>query len=96
MAPYRLTNEAVSDLIRIHHYGSTKFGVIQADKYFNNFYEYFELIAQRPLAFNSVDEISTDCRRCPCGADSIFYTYLDGIVEIVAIVGSQDLDGIFN
>ena len=96
MAKYRITNEAESDLIRIHQFGIRRFGMKQADKYFNNFFEYFELIAQRPLAFKSVDEISNDCRCCPCGSDSIYYTYLNDTVEIVAIVGSQDLDNIFN
>ena len=96
MANYRITNEAESDLIRIHQFGIRRFGMTQADKYFNNFFEYFELIAKRPLAFKSVDEISKDCRCCPCGSDSIYYTYLHDIVEIVAIVGSQDLDNIFN
>ena len=96
MANYRLTNEAESDLIRIHQYGVMKFGMTQADKYFHNFFDYFELIAQKPLAFKSVDEISKNCRCCPCGSDSICYTYLKDIVEIVAIVGSQDLENIFN
>lgn len=34
MATYKLTNEAKSDLIRIHQYGVEKFGMTQADKYF--------------------------------------------------------------
>ncbi|MBL1144746.1 MAG: type II toxin-antitoxin system RelE/ParE family toxin [Bacteroidetes bacterium] len=96
MAKYRITNEAESDLIRIHQFGIRQFGMIQADKYFNNLFDYFELIAQRPLAFKSVNEISKDCRCCPCGFDSIYYTYINDIVDIVAIVGSQDLDNIFN
>jgi toxin ParE1/3/4 len=96
MANYRLTNEAESDLIRIHQYGIRMFGMAQADKYFHNFFDYFELIAQRPLAFMSVDEISKGCRCCPCGSDSIYYTILEGTVEIIAIVGSQDLDNIFS
>jgi toxin ParE1/3/4 len=96
MQNYRISNEAEADLIRIHQFGIRRFGMAQADKYFNTFLEYFDLIAQRPLSFKSVDEISKDCRCCPCGSDSIYYTFLDGVVEIVAIVGSQDLDTIFN
>jgi len=49
MAKYRLSNEAKEDLIRIHHYGVEKFGETQADKYFDSFFEYFDIIAQRPL-----------------------------------------------
>ena len=38
MKNYRLTNQAKEDLIRIHHYGIRKFGVKQADMYFDNFF----------------------------------------------------------
>ena len=37
MAKYKLNNVAKEDLIRIHHYGVSKFGVKQADKYFYAF-----------------------------------------------------------
>ena len=69
MADYRLSNAAKEDLIRIHHYGVGKFGVIQADKYFNAFFDYFEMIAERPYSFESVDYIRKGYRRCPCGSD---------------------------
>jgi toxin ParE1/3/4 len=69
MNKYRLSNQAKEDLIRIHHYGIKKFGVTQADKYFDQ----FEIIAQRPFSFESVDYIKTGYRRCVCKSDSIFY-----------------------
>lgn len=91
MAKYRLSNEAKGDLIRIHHYGVKKFGLAQADKYFNSFFEYFDMIAQRPFSFESVDFIKTGYRRCVIGPDSIYYNINDDVVEIMAIVGRQDL-----
>ena len=57
MAEFRISNTAKEDLIRIHHYGVQKFGTTQADKYFQSFFEYFEIIAQRPFSFESVDFI---------------------------------------
>ena len=60
MAKYRLSKEAKEDLIRIHHYGVEQFGIIQADKYFDVFFEYFDIIAQRPFSFESVDYIKKD------------------------------------
>jgi len=57
MAKYRLSNEARIDLIRIHHYGVERFGMVQADKYFDSLFEYFDIIAQRPFSFESVDYI---------------------------------------
>jgi len=94
MSKYRLSNEAKEDLIRIHQYGVRKFGISQADKYYNSFFEYFDIIAQRPLSFESVDYIKKGYRRCVCGSDSIYYKINGDIVEIMAIVGMQDLNNI--
>ena len=91
MAEYRLSNAAREDLIRIHHFGVEKFGIIQADKYFDTFFDYFEIIAQRPFSFESVDYIKEGYRRCPCGSEAIYYRINDNMVEIMAIVGMQDL-----
>ena len=94
MAKYRLSNEAKNDLIRIHHYGVKKFGMTQADIYIESFFEYFEIISQRPFSFESVDYIKKDYRRCVCGIDSIYYKINNDVVEIMAIVGRQDLNDI--
>ena len=94
MAKYRLSNSAKDDLIRIHHYGVKKFGMSQADQYFDSFFKYFDIIAQRPYAFESVDFIKNGYRRCVCGSDNIYYRIHDDTVEIMAIVGKQDLKNI--
>jgi len=91
MAVYRLSNSAKDDLIRIHHFGIEKFGIIQADKYFDSFFDYFENIAQRPFSFESVDYIKKGYMRCPCGSDTIYFRIDNNMVEIMAIVGMQDL-----
>lgn len=96
MAKYRLSNSAKDDLIRIHQYGIKKFGISQADKYFDSFFEYFEIIAQRPFSFESVDYIKTGYRRCVCGSDTIYFKVNTDIVEIMAIVGKQDINNILN
>jgi len=67
----------------------------QADRYFDSFFEYFDIIAQRPFSFESVDYIKNGYRRCVCGSDSIFYKINNGTVEIMAIIGRQDLNSIF-
>ncbi|MDH5366968.1 MAG: type II toxin-antitoxin system RelE/ParE family toxin [Cyclobacteriaceae bacterium] len=86
------SNTAKEDLIRIHHYGVARFGIEQADKYFDSFFKYFDIIAQRPYAFESVEFIRADYRRCVCGSDSIYYRINDEIVEIMTIIGRQDID----
>jgi len=94
MAKYELSNSAKEDLIRIHHYGVKKFGVKQADKYFNTFFTYFDIIAEQPFSFESVDFIKRGYRRCACGSDSIFYRISEDVVEIMAIIGRQDVERI--
>ncbi|MEQ5791648.1 type II toxin-antitoxin system RelE/ParE family toxin [Muricauda sp. NFXS6] len=94
MTKYRLSKTAKEDLIRIHQYGVQKFGMAQADKYFEIFFEYFDIIAQQPYSFESVDHIKKGYKRCVCGSDSIYYKFSDGLVEIMTIIGSQDLNTI--
>jgi len=89
---YRLSNSAKEDLIRIHHFGIKKFGEAQADKYF----EHFEIIASNPFQFEAVDFIKKGYRRCPCGSDTIYYKISKNTVDIMAIVGKQDIDDILN
>lgn len=94
MTKYRLSNEAKEDLIRIHQYGVKNFGIIQADKYFDSFFECFDNIAERPFSFEAVDYLKKGYRRCVCGVDSIYFKVNDDTVEIMAIVGRQDLKNI--
>ena len=91
MTKYRLSNEAKDDLIHIPRYGVKKFGVTQADKYFDSFFQYLDIIAESPYSFESVEFIKEGYRRCVCGSDSIYYKVNDNLVEIMAIVGKQDL-----
>lgn len=95
MANYRLSKSAKEDLIRIHHYGVKTFGMQQADKYYNSFFEYFDLISERPYSYKSVDFIKIEYRRCVCGSDSIYFKINDNVVDIMAIIGRQDLKNIF-
>ena len=94
MAKYKLSNVAQEDLIRIHHYGVGQFGMQQADKYFNTFFDYFDLIAKQPFSFEAVDFIKQGYRRCVCGSDSIYYRVNQDVAEIMTIIGRQDLDNI--
>jgi toxin ParE1/3/4 len=94
MTKYRLSNNAKDDLIRIHRYGAKKFGIKQADKYFETFFEYFDIIAKRPYSFESVEYIRKGYRRCVCGSDSIYYKINNDTVDIMAIIGKQDLKNI--
>lgn len=94
MAEYKLSNEAKEDLIGIYQYGVLCFGESQAEKYFNQFFDYFSIIASNPHSFESVEYIRSGYRRCVCGSHSIFYRLKEERVEIMAIIGKQDLNNV--
>ena len=89
MANYILSNTAKEDLIRIHHFGVQKFGMKQADKYFNEFFNAFDRIAKSPFFFEAADFVKNGYRRCVSGADSIYFKVVDGSVEVITIIGSR-------
>lgn len=92
MPNYKLSNAAKDDLIRIQQYGIRMFDMIQADMYFDSFFEYFDLIASNPYSFESIEHIRNGYRRCVCGSDSIYFRLSNDQVEIMAIIGKQDLE----
>jgi len=92
MVTYRLTQSAKDDLTRIYVHGLRKYGEVQADIYYNAFFNRFEQIAAQPLLYQAVDEYREGYRRSVCGADSIYYRIVDNTVEIMAIIGQQDVD----
>jgi len=94
MANYRLTETAKEDLRRIYYYGMNQFGEAQADNYFDALFERFGQIAENPMLYPSVDYIRAGYRRSVCGVDSIFYRIVDNTVEIICILGRQDIDRI--
>lgn len=94
MANYRLSLAAKEDLIRIHHYGIRRFGVVKADQYIDTFFEYFEMIAEQPFSFEAVDTIKEGYRRCVCGVDSIYYKISNDSLDIMEIVGKQNLNNV--
>ncbi len=91
MADYILSKEAEEDLIRIHHYGIKRFGIRQADRYFDDLFSCFDTISERPYSFESVEHIKKGYRRCVYKSDSIYFKIGKDRVEIMAIIGRQEL-----
>lgn len=92
MANYRITEEAKADLQRIYRRGVLEFGEEQADRYFNALFECFDELAGQPYQYQAVDEIRSGYRRSVCGVDSIYYRIVGNTVEIMRILGQQDVD----
>ena len=89
---YKLSPEAESDLYRIWLYGCQRWGADAADRYYAAFFERFEAIAANPQHYSSVDEIQKGYRRSVFGRDSVYYRVVGDEVEVMAIIGQQDLE----
>lgn len=91
-AGYRLSPNAEADLERIWHYGLEQWGIDAADRYYAAFFKHFEQLAAQPLLYPVADDIREGYRRSVCGKDSVYYRIEAGTIEIMAIIGRQDLD----
>ncbi len=89
-----MSNTAKEDLIRIHQFGTKQFGIKQADKYFEAFFDYFDIISNNPFSFESVNHIRKGYRKCPCGSDTIYFKVQKDTIKIMAIVGKQEIENI--
>jgi len=92
MANYRINEDAKADLQRIYRRGLLEFGEEQADRYFDALFERFDELAVQPYQYQAVDEIRSGYRRSVCGVDSIYYRIVGNTVEIMRILGQQDID----
>ncbi len=91
MGSYKLSEVAKADLRRIYRRGLREHGEAQADRYYNALFDRFEQLAQQPLLYQAVDDIREGYRRSVCGVDSIFYRVDGETVEIMAIIGHQNI-----
>lgn len=89
---YKLSIEAKGDLQNIYAYGYQCWGEKQADSYFNAFFEAFLKIAEQPELYPKIDHIREGYRRCVCGVDSVYFRQVGNQVEIMSIIGNQDID----
>ena len=55
-------------------------------------YRINEKLAEQPGLYRTVDEIRTGYRRSVCGSDSIYYRVVGDTVEIMRILGQQDIN----
>tara|TARA_R110002073_G_scaffold68404_2_gene170043 strand:+ start:94 stop:399 length:306 start_codon:yes stop_codon:yes gene_type:complete len=89
--PYRLSKEAKQDLARIYWHGYYQFGQTQAGRYLAALLRRFGKISASPFMYPSVDHIREGYRRSICGVDSIFYRLNGDTVEIMRILGRQEI-----
>ena len=92
MANYRISEDAKADLNRIYQRGVREYGEALADQYYDAFFDRFDQLAEQPHLYQAVDDIREGYRRSICGVDSIYYRIDGDTVEIMCILGQQDVD----
>jgi toxin ParE1/3/4 len=90
MASYELNTVAAEDVRRLYRHGIERFGLAQADSYFDGLFERFDQLAEQPYLYPAVDGIRAGYRRSVYGVHSIYYRVLDGQVEIMRVLGRED------
>ncbi len=90
MVKYVLTEEAKEDLWRIFKYGTDKFGVLQAEKYFAMMHDCFRKIADFPEMFPVTIKRNVTLHFCVCGVETIYYQIRDNQVVVLTIIGRQN------
>lgn len=93
MANYRLSPNAEDDLERIWFYGLDTWGLDAANDYIRKLYKRFQDIADAPRKYPAVDDIRAGYRRSVFKSDSIFYRINGDDIEVMAVIGQQDLKG---
>jgi len=92
MANYRISGDAKADLRRIYRRGFREHGEALAGQYFDAFFDRFDQLAEQPYLYQAADDIRKGYRRSVCGVDSIYYRVTGDTVEIMCILGQQDVD----
>jgi toxin ParE1/3/4 len=90
MYSYKLNIQAEEDLTRIFEYGMGRFGLLQANKYYEMLFDCFTKITSNPFLFPEAIRYREGYRYSVCGVDTIFYKINSDMVEIMAIIGRQN------
>ncbi|WP_269240333.1 type II toxin-antitoxin system RelE/ParE family toxin [Flavobacterium limnophilum] len=85
-----LSFEAEEDIVRIFEYGLWRFGLQQANKYYDMLFDCFNKIASNPFMFPVVTKYRDVDRFCVCGVDTIYFNIKGNEIEIITIIGRQD------
>jgi toxin ParE1/3/4 len=90
-AGHKEGEDAKADLRHICRHGVRKYGEGQADLYYDALIERFEQLVLQPFLYQAFDDIYSGYRRSVCGVESIYYRPCGDTVEIMSMLGQQDL-----
>ncbi|WP_312090778.1 type II toxin-antitoxin system RelE/ParE family toxin [Chryseobacterium sp.] len=90
MANYFLTNKAVEDLSKIYEYTFNFWSENQADKYYEELIDFFQMLAENPNIGKNYSEIDLEIFGFLANKHIIFYRILnEQEIEIDRILGAE-------
>lgn len=95
MENYKLSSKAEFDLTVMYEFGILKFALIQAQKYFSEMQDTFELLSANGDLGRDTAEYCNDLRRFSFKSHTIFYLITSNGIFIIRVLG-QRMDYEFN
>jgi len=88
-----IAGAAADDLSSIYEYGVLQWGERRADEYYDALLSHFGLLCENPFLYAAIDDVRPGYRRSVCGVHGIYYRVIADRVEIMAVLGRQDIEG---
>ena len=95
MADYKLSSKAEFDLTVMYEFGISKFGLLQAQKYFFEMHNTFELLSTNRDLCRDASQYINELKRFTFKSHTLFYMISTDTVFIVRVL-SQKMDYEFN
>ena len=89
MGKYQLSKAAQFDIDDLYAGGVLKYGLCQADKYYDGLIERFEFLTENSNIGLNSDELAPNLQRFPYGRHVIFFTNTDTGIMIVRVLGEE-------
>lgn len=87
-----LSRHADADLAAIYEYGFRTWGEEQADSYYDDLLSHFDQLCDNPFLYAPIDDIRLGYRRSVCGVHSIYYRVVESDIQIMMVIGAQDIE----
>ena len=91
MGVYRLSSKAEIDLAELYEFGVYKFGLLQAQKYFLQMHDVFQVLGENPNLGRDASVFIENLKRGTYEAHTIFYLQVTNGLFIVRVL-SQRMD----
>ena len=89
MANYRLSRAASGDVDYLYEDGIIRYGMQQADQYFDGLIAQFEFLAGNPRVGKNSQELAANLQRFRYRRHMIFFTITDNSILIIRVLGEE-------